>query len=374
MNPLRTHKINIPIGKPDIGEEEIEAVMETMRSGWVTQGKKVEEFEASFAKYCGAKHGVAVNTGTAALHIALSALDIKEGDEVITTPLSCVATTNPIVYQNAKPVFVDVDSTTLNIDPKLIEKQITRKTKAILPVHLFGHPVDLDPIIEIAKKHDLCIIEDAAQAHGAKYKGKRVGSFGHISCFSFYADKLITTVEGGIALTNNEELADKMRLLRSFGMSKHEKFQHSILGYNYKMSDIHAAIGLIQIRKLDHNIESKRSNITYLRKRLKHTSLKLPVELNYAFNVYYVCHILAERKKEKIVEHLERKGIETRPLLSFIPEQPPYKKYRYNLKELRVAKDAHKRGFYVSNSPSLTEKELDHLASTLNKSVGDARR
>jgi len=374
MNPLRTHKIKIPIGKPDIGEEEIEAVVETMRSGWVTQGIKVEEFEASFAKYCGAKHGVAVNTGTAALHMALAALGIKEGDEVITTPLSCVATTNPIVYQNAKPVFVDVDPATLNIDPALIKSKITRRTKAILPVHLFGHPVDLDPVIETAQKHDLCIIEDAAQAHGAKYKGKKVGSFGHVSCFSFYADKLITTVEGGIALTNDQELAEKMRLLRSFGMSKHEKFQHSVLGYNYKMSDIHAAIGLVQIRKLDHNIESKRNNITYLRKRLKHTSLKLPVELDYAFNVYYVCQILAERKKEKIVQRLEREGIETRPLLSFIPEQPPYKKYRYNLKELRVAKDAHKRGFYVSNSPSLTEEELDHLASTLNKSVGDTRR
>ena len=374
MKSLKTHKIKIPIGNPDIGKEEIQAVVETMRSGWFTQGEKVEQFEASFAEYCGAKHGVAVNNGTAALHMALAALDIKEGDEVITTPLSCVATTNPIVYQNAKPVFVDVDPATLNIDPALIKRKITRRTKAILPVHLFGHPIDLDPVIEIAKKHGLYLIEDAAQAHGAKYKGKKVGSFGNVSCFSFYADKLITTVEGGIALTNDEELADKMRLLRSFGMSKHEKFQHSVLGYNYKMSDIHAAIGLVQIRKLDHNIESKRHNINYLKKRLKHTSLKLPLELDYAFNVYYVCHILTKKKKEKIVEHLERKGIETRPLLSFIPEQPPYKKYRYNLKDLRVAKDAHQRGFYVSNSPSLTEKELDHLASTLNKSVGDAHR
>jgi len=366
--------VKIPLANPDIGKDEIQAVMETMRSGWVTQGEKVEEFEKSFAKYCGVKYGVAVNNGTAALHMALTALGIKRGDEVITTPLSCVATTNPIVYLDAKPVFVDVEPTTLNVNPALVEKKITRKTRVILPVHLFGHPVDLDPLMEVAQKHDLPVIEDAAQAHGARYKGKKVGSLGHISCFSFYADKLITTVEGGMALTNDEELAEKMRLLRRFGMNKHEKFYHPILGYNYKLSDIHAAIGLVQLRKLDNYIERKRANIEYLRSRLDHSNLKLPVELDYAFNVYYVCAILAEKGKEKIVEHLEREGIETRPLLSFIPEQPPYRKYGYNLNELRVARNAYRRGFYFSNSPLLTENELDLVASTLIKSIDGTQK
>ena len=363
--------MKIPIAKPDIGKDEVQAVMETMKSGWVTQGEKVEEFEESFAKYCGAKYGVAVSNGTAALHIALTALDIKGGDEVITTPLSCVATTNPIVYLNAKPVFVDVEPTTLNVNSALIEKKVTRKTRAILPVHLFGHPVDLDPLMEVAEKHGLYVIEDAAQAHGARYKGKKVGSFGHVSCFSFYADKLITTVEGGMALTNDEELAEKMCLLRSFGMNKREKFYHPILGYNYKLSDIHAVIGLVQLRKLDYYIERKRVNVQFLRSGLNHSDLRLPVELDYAFNVYYVCHVLAEKGKEKIVKHLERKGIETRPLLSFIPEQPPYQKYRYNLNELHVARNAHRKGFYISNSPLLTENELDLVASALFKSIGD---
>ena len=360
--------MKVPLAKPDIGKDEIQAVVETMKSGWVSQGEKVEEFEEAFADYCGVKYGVAVNSGTAALHIALTALDVKRGDEVITTPLSCVATTNPIVYFDAKPVFVDVDPVTLNVNPALIEKKVTRKTKAILPVHLFGHPVDLDPLMEVAEKHGLYVIEDAAQAHGARYKGKKVGSFGHVSCFSFYADKLITTVEGGMALTNDEELAEKMRLLRSFGMNKREKFYHPILGYNYKLSDIHAAIGLVQLRKLDNYIERKRANIEYLRSKLDHSSLKLPVELDYAFNAYYVCHILAEKGKEKIVEHLEQEGIETRPLLSFIPEQPPYRKYGYNLNELHVARNAYRKGFYVSNSPLLTENELDLVASALIKS------
>ena len=363
--------MKIPIAKPDIGKDEVQAVMETMKSGWVTQGEKVEEFEESFAKYCGVKYGVAVSNGTAALHMALTALGIKRGDEVITTPLSCVATTNPIVYLNAKPVFVDVEPTTLNVNSALIEKKVTRKTRAILPVHLFGHPVDLDPLMEVAEKHGLYVIEDAAQAHGARYKGKKVGSFGHVSCFSFYADKLITTVEGGMALTNDEELAEKMRLLRSFGMNKREKFYHPMLGYNYKLSDIHAAIGLVQLRKLDYYIERKRANIQFLRSRLDHSDLRLPVELDYAFNVYYVCHILAEKGKEKIVKHLEREGIETRPLLSFIPEQPPYREYRYDLNELHVARNVHRKGFYISNSPLLTENELDLVASALFKSIGD---
>ena len=362
--------MKIPIARPDIGNDEIQAVMETMKSGWVTQGERVEEFEASFAEYCGAKYGVAACNGTAALHIALAALGLREGDEVITTPLSCVATTNPILYLGATPIFVDVDPATLNLNPALVEKKISDTTKAILPVHVFGHPVDLDPVMEVAERHGLYVIEDVAQAHGARYKGKRVGSAGHVSCFSFYADKLITTVEGGMALTNDEELAEQMRSLRGFGMSKREKFYHPILGYNYKMSDIHAAIGLVQLRKLDHYIEKRRANIDSLRSKLSYSDLKLPVELNYAFNVYYVCHILAEQRKEKIVEHLARAGIETRPLLSFIPEQPPYRGYRYNPSELQVARDAHQKGFYISNSPLLTENELDLVASTLMNAAG----
>ena len=177
-----------------------------------------------------------------------------------------------------------------------------------------------------------------------------------------------------MALTNDGELAEKMRLLRSFGMNKHEKFHHPILGYNYKMSDIHAAIGLAQLRKLNKYIERKRANIKYLRNRLNHLNLKLPVELDYAFNVYYVCHILAEKGKEKIVEHLKQKGIETRPLLSFIPEQPPYRKYGYDLNELHLARNAHQKGFYVSTSPLLTENELDLVASALIKSIGDIQK
>ena len=359
--------MKIPIAKPDIGNDEIEAVVETMKTGWVTQGRKVEEFEKTFAKYCGAKYGVATSSGTTALHVALASLGVQSGDEVITTPLSCVSTANPILYLNAKPIFADVEPATLNINPQIIKKKITKKTKAILPVHVFGHPVDIDPIIETTEKLGIYVIEDAAHALGAKYKGRRAGSMGHIACFSFYGDKIITTAEGGIALTNDEELAEKMIMLRSHGMSKHQKFYHPILGYNYKMSDIHAAIGIAQMRKLDKYIQNRRKNVEYLNKQLSDLELKLPTEQSYAFNVFYAYYVIAKKGKNEAVQHLEKKGIETRPLLSLIPAQPPYKNLGYNSNDYPVAKNAHQKGFYVSNSPLLTEDELEYMASALKK-------
>lgn len=366
--------VRIPIGKPDVGAEEMRAVNETLKSGWVSQGERVAELEKAFSSYCSVKYGVAVNSGTAALHTALAALEIRDGDEVITTPLSCIATTNPIRYLNATPVFADVNPRTLNIDAAEIEKKVTGKTKAVLPVHLFGHPADMDPIMEIAEKHGLYVIEDGAQAHGAKYKERRVGSVGHVACFSFYADKLMTTVEGGIAVTNDAELAEKMCMLRNLGSDKNRKFHHPLLGFNYKMSDIHASIGTVQLRKLDGYIKKKRGNAAYLNRELHDLNIRLPREEEYAFNVYYVYHLLmeTERKKTKAVESLGNQGVETRPLLSFIPAQPPYRRYESSVGACSVAEDAYKKGFYVSNSPQLTRNELGYLASALRKAVTEA--
>lgn len=363
--------VKIPLARPDIGNDEIKMVIDTLKSGWVTQGKKVEEFEKVFAGYCGVKYGIATTSGTTALHTALASLSIQNGDEVITTPLSCVSTANPILYLHAKPIFTDVEPKTLNINPSIIKRNITKKTKAILPVHMFGHPVDMDPIIETAEKHGIHIVEDAAHALGAKYKGRKAGSLGHIACFSFYGDKIITTAEGGIALTNDEELAEKMRMLRSHGMNKHRRFHHPILGYNYKMSDIHAAIGIAQMRKLDKYVQKRRKNVEYLNRQLNDLEVKLPTEQDYAFNVYYVYHIITKGKKqqEKAVEHLENQGIETRPLLSFIPTQPPYRHLGYKTNQCPIAKKANQNGFYVSNSPQLSKNELEYMASTLRKAL-----
>lgn len=361
--------MKISIAKPDLGNDEINAVVETMKTGWITQGQKAEEFEETVADYCGVKYAVATSSGTSALHLALTSIGVNSGDEVITTPLSCVSTSNPILYLHAKPVFADIAPSNLNVDPAIIKNKLTKKTKAILPVHTFGHPADMNPIMETADENSIKVVEDAAHALGARYKGKRAGSLGHVACLSFYGDKIITTAEGGMALTNDKELAQKMRLLRCHGMSKQRKFFHPLLGYNYKMSDIHAAIGIAQMKKLDKYIQNRRRNVEYLNKQLSDLEMQLPGEQKHILNVFYVYHIIVKHRKEKAVAHLEKAGIETRPLLSLIPKQPPYRTLGHDTNDYPVAKNAHEKGFYVSNSPLLTDDELEYLASTLKTAL-----
>lgn len=259
--------IKVSIAKPIIGEEEIENVVEVLKSGMIAQGPKVAEFEEKFAKWVGAKYAVATNSGTAALHVALLSCGIGPGDEVITTPFTFIATGNAIVYTGATPVFADIDLETYNIDPDTIEDLITDKTKAILPVQLYGQSADMDKIREIAKKHDLLVIEDAAQAHGAMYNDEKVGNMGDMACFSFYPTKNMTTSEGGMITTNNKELAEKARVFRAHGSNI--KYKHDEIGYNFRSSDIAAAIGLAQLDKIDEFNEKRINNANYLNECLK---------------------------------------------------------------------------------------------------------
>ena len=224
----------IPVAKPDIGQAEFEAV-------------KVRELEAAFARLCGTGHAVATTSGTTALHVVLAALGVGPGDEVITTPLSCIASANPILFTGARPVFGDVDPETYNLEADGIEKRITPRTRAILPVHLFGHPLDLDPILELGRAHGLPVIEDACQATGARYKGRAVGGLGTVGCFSLYANKIITSGEGGMIVTSDATLADRMRAIRNFGQIPGEHFRHAFLGGNAKMTDLQAAVGCAQV-------------------------------------------------------------------------------------------------------------------------------
>lgn len=240
----------ITIAKPTIGKEEEKEVLKVLRSGIIAQGQWVEKFEKEFAKYIGTKYAVQTTSGTTALHLALTSLGVGPGDEVITTPFTFVASSNAILYTGAKPVFVDIDEDNFNIDTSLIEKKISKKTKAILLVHLYGLPADMTSIMRIAKKHHLYVIEDAAQAHGAMYKGKKVGSIGTLGCFSFYATKNMTTGEGGMVTTNSFKLAQKLRMLRNHGMIKLD-YKYSFLGYNYCPTNISGALGIIQLKKLD---------------------------------------------------------------------------------------------------------------------------
>ncbi|WP_405273938.1 DegT/DnrJ/EryC1/StrS family aminotransferase [Methanobrevibacter sp.] len=259
--------IKVPIAKPIIGDEEIENVVEVLKSGMIAQGPKVEEFEEEFAEWVGADYGIAVNSGTAALHVALLSCGIGEGDEVITSPFTFIASGNSIVYTGAKPVFADIDLETYTIDPDSIEDLITENTKAILPVQLYGQSADMDGINEIAEKYGLTVIEDAAQAHGATFNGTPVGSMGDMACFSFYPTKNMTTSEGGIITTNDEELAENARIFRAHGASI--RYHHSEIGYNFRMTDISAAIGLAQLDKIDDFNCKRIENAAYLNEGLR---------------------------------------------------------------------------------------------------------
>jgi perosamine synthetase len=366
----------IPVARPDIGPDEVQAVHAVMESGWITQGAKVRELEAAFARLCGTAHAVATNTGTAALHVALLGLDVGLGDEVITTPLSCIASANPILFQGARPVFVDVDPETYNVEAAQIARRITARTRAILPVHLFGHPVDMDPLIELAAASGLPVIEDASQATGASYKGRRVGGFGRVGCFSLYANKIITSGEGGMLVTNDEALALRMRAIRNFGQIPGQHFRHAFLGGNYKMTDVCAAIGCAQVGKIDRYIEGRRRQVAALNAALAGLTgvtgpggliERLPSERPWAAAAPFGYHMLFRSAciRQRAEEALHGAGIETRPFFSLITAEEPYRSMGFHPADTPVAADLVARGLYVSVAPDLTADDRAHIAATL---------
>ena len=301
--------IKVSIASPVIEEEEINAVIDVMKSGMIAQGPKVIEFEDEFAKYVGAKYGIATNSGTSALHVAILAAGIGEGDEVITTPFTFAATGNSILYTGAKPVFVDIDPETFTIDPAKIEEAITDKTKAIMPVQLYGQSADMDAIMKIAKEHDLIVIEDAAQAHGAEYNGVKVGNLGDMACFSFYPTKNMTTSEGGMITTNNEEFAENAKIYRAHGSAT--KYHHDVLGYNFRMTDIAAAIGLEQLKKIDGFNAKRIENAKYLNEGLAGIDLiETPVLKDGCKHVYHQYTIkIKDGKRDELSDYLIENGI-----------------------------------------------------------------
>ena len=361
----------IPINAPQIGKEEIEAVVKVLESGVLTHGlgagPTVTKFEKKFAKFMGAKHAIAVNTGTAALHLALAAANLKTGDEVILPSFTFVATAEVVVMAGAKPVFVDVNPETYNISPEKIEKAITKKTRAIMPVDLYGLPADMQPIKEIAEKHGLLIIEDAAQAHGAKYKGKPPGAFADAACWSFYASKNITTGEGGMVTTNDDELAEKMRFMRSHG--EKEKYKSLMLGHNYHMTEIQAAIGCVQLGKLPKFLEKRRKNAEKLTSNLKNSrKLKLPTEPKGYQHSWYLYTVRLKNAKEKerdeIVEKLRQKGIDAQVYYKCpIHLMPYYSKFgKYNLPETEKAAV---QVFSLPVHPGVTDEQADYISETV---------
>jgi perosamine synthetase len=350
----------IPIARPLISNEEKQAVIEALESGQLAQGSRVQAFEEAFATYCGVRHAVATSSGTTALHTALLAHNIGPGDQVITTPFSFVATANAILFTGASPVFVDIEPETYNIDPQLVEAAITPRTKALIPVHLYGHPADMPALLEIADRHGLAIIEDAAQAHGAACAGQRVGTWG-TGCFSFYPTKNMTTAEGGILTTNDSEIAQRARLLRSHGQSA--RYEHDILGYNFRMTDLHAALGLVQLQHLETWNEKRIQNAQYLSQHL--TGVVTPTVRPGCRHVFHQYTVRVRPDRDGLATWLREQGIGTgihypKP----IHWQPLYRQLGYD-QDLPQAEQASREVLSLPVHPGLNQEQLEAIVNTI---------
>lgn len=371
---------NIPITKPYLGEEEKQVVSQVIESGWVSQGPKVAEFEERFAEYVGARYAVATTSCTTALHTAIAVSGLGPGDEVIVPSLSFIATANSVVYCNAIPVFADIDPETCNIDVEKIEGAITKKTKAIMPVHQMGLPADLDSIQKIANKYNLIVIEDAACAIGSEYKGKKIGGHGNIACFSFHPRKIITTGEGGMITTDDPEIAARLRRFRHHGMSVSDIERHAAnkiiietypdLGYNYRMTDIQAAMGLEQVKKLPFIIKMRRQIAEIYDEELsKIPYVRVPQVPTYAFHNYqsYWIELLesAPVDRNMLMSKLLEKGIATRRGIMAIHMEPYYK--GYSRLSLPTTEKITMNTVLLPLYPTLSSEEQSYITNSLKE-------
>ncbi|MDW8065736.1 MAG: DegT/DnrJ/EryC1/StrS family aminotransferase [Anaerolineae bacterium] len=355
----------IPIAKPLIGDEEKQAVLEVLESGFLTQGPRVQALEEAFAKMCGVRYAVATSSGTTALHIALLAHGISSGDEVITSPFTFIASANCVLYVGARPVFVDIDPQTFNMNPALIEEAITPRTKAIIPIHLYGLPCDMDPILEISHKYNLVVIEDACQAHGAEYKGKKVGSFG-TGVFSLYSTKNITSGEGGMITTDDPKIAERCRAIRQHGMRK--RYYHDELGFNFRMTDIQAAIGLAQLRKLEKFNHIRQANARHLTQHLRGVVTPyVPSDRTHVFHQYTIR--VPCGKRDALKEFLQKRGISSEVYYPLpIHRQPLYQKLGYD-GDFHEAERAAKEVLSLPVHPALTPSDLEAIVEAVNEFV-----
>jgi dTDP-4-amino-4,6-dideoxygalactose transaminase len=355
----------INIARPMIGDEEKQAVLDVLDSGQLAQGKVVADFEAAFAEYCGVSHAVATSNGTTALHVALLAHEIGPGDEVITVPFTFIASANSVLYTGARPVFVDIEPENFNIDVDQIEAAITPRTKAIMPVHLFGNPADMPRIMEIAERHGLIVIEDAAQAHGAEIDGVRAGSWG-TGCFSFYPTKNITTGEGGMVTTNDDKVADLARLIRAHGMRV--RYYHEMLGFNFRMTNIHAAIGLAQMRKLESFNERRIANAAYLSERLPHGKVQVPIVRPGTRHVFhqYTVRILPPLERDAVREQLAAAGVGSEVYYPVpVHEQQLYRELGYGDQHFPVSEQAARQVLSLPIHPGLSREDLDTIVAAV---------
>lgn len=319
-----------PVSIPSITELEHELVLDAIKSGWISSlGPYITEFEERFAAFCGTKHAIAVSNGTVAIHLALVALRIGPGDEVIVPDLSFIATANAVCHAGATPVFADIDAENLCLDPEDLARCLTAQTKAIMPVHLYGHPADMRAITAFAEQHGLLVIEDAAEAHGASIGNKRVGSFGTCATFSMYANKNLTTGEGGVVTTNDDVLADRLRHLRDHAMSKQKRYWHDEIGYNYRMTNLQAALGCAQLRRADELLASRNRLLEWYTDALEGSNIRLNRRSPWASPTYWmICAEidgLDEGRRELLMNDLHERGVDTRPYFYPMSDMPYFK-------------------------------------------------
>lgn len=365
------HPHMIDVNTPILSPKATTYVMDCMRTGWISSaGSYIKRFEEAFARYIEVRHAITATNGTAALHLAIAGLEIGKGDEVIMPDLTIISCPLSVVYEDAIPVFVDVDPVTFTIDPKKIEEKITKRTRAIMVVHLYGHPCDMDPIMKLAKKYHLAVIEDAAQAHGSLYKGKKVGGIGTIGIFSFYANKIVTSGEGGMVVTNNKRLSERVRLLKNLAHSPKRRFWHEEIGFNYRMTNISAAIGLAQLESVETYIHKKKWMAREYAKALQDIPyLTLPTEEPWATSVYWMYALTLTKNapisKNALRIHLKDLGIDTRDFFFPLHTQPILRRFVNTNDRFPVSMSASKRGFYIPSGLALTKEEIQRVAGAL---------
>ncbi|OIQ12543.1 LegC family aminotransferase [Neomoorella thermoacetica] len=366
-------EIKIPLDWPNISELERDYILKALASGYVSSaGPLVREFEQRFAAYLGIGHAVAVVNGTAGLHLALKLLGIGPGDEVIVPALTFIATVNPVVYVGARPVVVDVDPRTWNLDPAAIEKAITKHTRAIIPVHLYGNPADMDAILGLAREYGLYVIEDATEALGSTYKGKKAGTFGHIGVFSFNGNKIITTGGGGMLVTEDPELARRARILVNQGREPGEiEYEHKEIGFNYRLTNLQAALGLAQLERLPEFLATKRRNAAIYCRELRNISgIGWQEETPGAESNWWLFSIVVYKEKygldrQKLMKHLQNRGIQVRPLFKPVNLQQCYKAYSFN--HCPTAKALYTKGLNIPSASFLQEKEIIRVIGALRE-------
>lgn len=367
----------IPVYEPCLGDEEVVAVVDALRRGEISGsfGESIPAFEREFASYVGVRHGVATTSGTTALELAVHALGIGPGDEVLVSASTNVATALAVFRAGAITVPVDSERLTGNLDLALVESMVTDRTRAIIPVHLFGHPVDMDALSEIANKHGLLLIEDCAESHGAAVRGRMTGSFGHAACFSFYANKVITTGEGGMVVTDDDDLADRLRLLRNLGFQQ-PRFVHEVDGHNFRMTGLQAAIGRVQLSKIERILsEKRRVAAAYDRALAGIPGIRRPVELEWARHVYWMYAILVEdgfgASRDALMTNLLRRGIETRTYFCPMNLQPFLQRQGgYRPVACPVAEEMWERGCYLPSSTSLSDADVQEISDEIRATVG----